>query len=141
MKKIVGYVLIILFISTASIYAQEPRVSLNEIVAKMKTDLNLTDDQVEAVKPIVKESLIKRQAFLQSLEGQTIINKIMVKATLHKLRKEENEELSKVLTKEQMQKRIEKQNVKDSLNQDQTFTDRDQEEGITLNPHGGSFQF
>ena len=84
-KRVVG-VLIILFFLTVSAYAKQKQaavqqqLSADDIVAKMKTQLELTDQQVDEVKPIIKNYLAKEK----------------------QLKLEEKKQLSKVLTGQQL---------------------------------------
>jgi len=81
----VGVLIIFLFLAV-SVHAkqkqEQPKQQLttDNIVAKMKTQLELTDQQVEEVKPIIEDYLAQEQA----------------------LKFEEKKQLSKVLTGEQM---------------------------------------
>jgi regulator of replication initiation timing len=84
-KKQVIVVLIASFFLGASAYAkqkQEPQqqLSADDIVAKMKTQLGLTDKQLDGVKPIIEDYLAQEK----------------------KLKLEEKKQLSKVLTGGQM---------------------------------------
>jgi len=139
-NKILG-LLVILLCSSISICAKEKPSNADDVITKMKIELNLTDEQALLIKPIIEESILKRQKFMHSTEAEPITNKALVKSTLLKFRKEENQELSKVLTQQQMDKRIEKQNLRDSLNRDQIFTTENQDEGVVMTPQGGSMQF
>ncbi len=84
MKKIFGVLIISLFLAAVSAYAkQQPStkpLTVDDIVAKMKIQLELTDKQVAAVKPIIKDHLAKEK----------------------QLKLEEERQLRKVLTGEQM---------------------------------------
>ena len=84
MKKIFG-VLIIFFFLVVSVYAKQKQppqhlLSADDIVAKMKTQLELTDKQVVEVKPIIENYLAKEK----------------------QLKLEEKKQLSKVLTGQQL---------------------------------------
>ena len=83
MKKILG-VLIIFFFLVVSAYAKPqppPKpITVDDIVAKMKIQLELTDKQVGEVKPIIADYLAKEK----------------------KLKLEEKRQLSRVLTGEQL---------------------------------------
>ena len=137
--QLMGSIVMAFVVLTASAYAKEG-YSVNDVAAKMQRELHLTDPQVEAVKPIIKADLAKRQAFFESLEAEAVVNKSSVRTTLLKFKEEENQQLSQVLTKEQMKQLIEKQHLRESLNKDQV----DFSEGLngpSLTPQGGSMQF
>ena len=84
MKRIFGVLIIFLFL-VVSAYAKpkqpsQQQLSADDIVAKMKVQLELTDKQVGEVKPIVENYLVKEK----------------------QLKLEEKKQLSRVLTKDQL---------------------------------------
>ena len=79
-KRIWGLCLAVFFVLSFSSFAQADTSSVDDIVAKMKTQLELTDKQVDEVKPIIENYLVKEQ----------------------QLKLEEKKQLSKVLTGQQM---------------------------------------
>ncbi len=101
-NKIIAGVLVTLFFLPVYVYAQEGEQSVDAIMAKMKTELNLTKAQVDAVKPIIEENIAKRQAVIQTIKEQNITDKNMVRDRLEELKEEENQKLSQVLNKDQM---------------------------------------
>ena len=107
----------------------------------MKTELSLTDKQTLDIRPIIKITMKKRQAYLKSIEGDAIINKVALRSAMKKIRSEENEALSKILSPDQMKMRIDKQRLKERLNQDQDNYTPSSDEGTTMSPAGPSFQF
>src|SRR5690242_9961453 len=107
--KAVTGILVVFFIGVASVDAKEGHISLNDIINKMKKELNLTDEQVDAIKPIVKESVQKREALWNDSESQAVFNKSNFRTEMNKLKEEENKKLSKILSEDQMKKLIEKQ--------------------------------
>ena len=84
-KRVVG-VLIILFFLAVSAYAKQKQappqqqLSVDDIIAKMKIQLELTDKQADEVKPIIENYLAKEK----------------------QLKLEEKKQLSKVLTDQQL---------------------------------------
>jgi len=84
-NKIMTGSLIIFFCLMAFAYAKpkveaHKQITVDDIVAKMKVQLELTDQQVQGVRPIVENYLVKEQ----------------------QLRLEEKKQLSKVLTSQQL---------------------------------------
>jgi len=84
-NKIMTGVLIIFFFLMAFAYAKpkvesHKQVTVDDIVAKMKVQLELTDQQLKDVRPIVENYLVKER----------------------QLRLEEKKQLSKVLTSQQL---------------------------------------
>ncbi len=134
-----GGILFLMMIT--SVFAKGASTTIDDIISKMKIELNLTDNQVIAIKPIVKKSVLKRQELLASLEGESIVNKKSVKIAMRKIRDEENQQLSQILNQEQMDKRIQKQHVRESLNKDQIDFSETLSEATALTPQGGSLQF
>jgi hypothetical protein len=118
-SKIIWYVLVILFFLAVSTYAQET-VSVNDIVAKMKKELNLTQQQADAVKPIIEENMAKREELRQSVQDQTmIVDRATIQSKIGQLDQDENQKLSQILTQAQMNKWVQKQKLKNAFNQDQ----------------------
>lgn len=72
-------------------------LSADTIVSKMQTKLNLTPEQATAVKPIVEETMAKRQ----EIRGAGGDKREMFKQ-MKQLKEEEEKKLSGVLTPEQM---------------------------------------
>jgi Spy/CpxP family protein refolding chaperone len=133
-------VFVSLFVVATMVNAAEV-TTLNGLIAKMTKELNLTPEQVEHVRPIVKDNVLKRQAFFDEQEGQPVLNNEKFKAMSRKLRKEMDQQLAKVLTPEQMNKLIAKQNIRESLNKDLVDFSEGLNTGVSLSPQGGSFQF
>ena len=84
-NKITTGILIVFFLLIVSAYAKpkeqsHKQLTVDDIVAKMKLQLELTDQQVEGVKPIIENYLAKEQ----------------------QLRLEEKKQLAKVLTSQQL---------------------------------------
>jgi len=81
MKKIF---LIIFFFLAASVYAkqQQPQhqLSADDIVAKMKIQLELTDKQVDKVKPIIENYLAKEKQL--KLEKKRQLGKVLTGAQM-----------------------------------------------------------
>ncbi|HBG60652.1 MAG: hypothetical protein A2243_04390 [Omnitrophica WOR_2 bacterium RIFOXYA2_FULL_38_17] len=93
--KITGFVLIALFLLTVSVYAQEwPSVEV--IVEKIQEEMNLTKEQFDKVKLIIKENMAKRKEITPQLaKGLTQAQSASLDAHLYT-------KLSKVLTRKQM---------------------------------------
>jgi hypothetical protein len=108
-------------------------------VNKMKKELNLTDSQADAISPIIKNYLIKRQAILQEVAGEGVVDHVAVKSTLKGLKESEYQGLSKVLSEDQMKKWIDKENLMAILNPDGTESTVDDEP--TLGANGANFKF
>lgn len=140
-NKIALCVLSIFFVLAGSAQAKDEQpLTAEDIVAKMTTELNLTQEQAKDVTPIVAETMRKRRAFLETVEGEFTTDKEMIKFKMRKFQKEENEKLSEILSEEQMQKLREKQRLRNSLNKDEI----DYSEGVGsagFNPSGASVQF
>ncbi|GEM_PF-3155987 len=140
-NKIIALLLVSFFVLAGTAYAKEQQpLTAEDVVAKMTTELNLTDEQVKAVAPIVRESILKRRAFLESVEGEFVTDKENIKLKMAKFQREENQKLSEILSEEQMQKLKEKQRLRRSLNKD----DIDYAEGVGgtgFSTAGASMQF
>ncbi len=84
-NKIIILILILSSFFAASAYAKpkpqtEKKIGIDNIIAKMKTQLELTDKQIEEVKPIIADFLAKEK----------------------QLQLDEKKQLSKVLTDQQL---------------------------------------
>ena len=118
-KRIVVVILLIFFILAGSAYAKDGQpLAAEDIVAKMTTELNLTNEQAKAVTPIVEKFMRKRQAYLESREGEFVTDQESIKLKMRKFQREENQELSEIFSEEQMQKLKEKERLKNGLNKD-----------------------
>ena len=116
-KIIAAYILISFFFLAILIYAQEEQ-NTDEVLAKMKIKLSLTQVQAAAVKPIIEEYADKYQHITQN-SGQLFTNKRSINIRIEQLRIEENEKLSQILTPDQMKKWDQRESVKGFLNQDE----------------------
>ncbi|MDE1920487.1 MAG: hypothetical protein KGJ09_01835 [Candidatus Omnitrophica bacterium] len=124
----------------ASAQAKEMQSAVDYNVNKMKTVLQLTKAQVQAVYPIVQDYLVKREAVLQQVAGGGLLEHGAVKSAIQKLKEEENKRLSLVLSREQMKKWINRENILASLNPDGNG-DSDVDDGPSFTPEGASFKF
>jgi hypothetical protein len=91
-----------LFLAASPAFAQDlsPVPSVEEVIGKMKEKLELTQDQVSAVTPIIEKYTSKFQDLKQSMgENKDLEN---LSAQMKKLLKDEGQELSQFLSLEQM---------------------------------------
>lgn len=96
-EKIIALVLIASFSLLLSASAQE-WPSAENIVAKIKTELNLTEEQFDKVKLIIEENMAERKAIMPQLEkGLTQAQSQPLDAQLYT-------KLTEVLTRTQMAK-------------------------------------
>ncbi len=119
-KAIIGYLLVILFFLGISAYAQDEKPATDDILARMKAELNLTQAQADAVKPIIEEYTAKRHQIRESLKEQGVTDKNIILSRMEQLREEESQKLTHVLTPDQMKQWNKKQKLSDFLNKDQT---------------------
>ncbi len=140
-RQCLACVLFLFLVLSAFVFAQdeEAQSTVDYKVNKMKTALNLTDSQANAIRPIIKDYLIRREAFLQEVAGQGIIHHVAVKSTLKGLKEGEYQKLSKILSEDQMKKWINKENVMAALNPDSVESTVD--EGASLTATGANFKF
>lgn len=140
-RKCLAFVLFLFLVLNASVYAQDEdfQSSLDYRIDKMQTELNLTDAQADAVRPVIKDYLVKREAVLEDIAGQGIVDHVSVKSTLKVLKELEYQKLSKILSEEQMKKWINKENLMATLNPDSVESTVD--DGPTLSASGANFKF
>ena len=118
--------------------SEEQPLSADDIIAKMKTQIGLTKEQVYTLKPIIENNIIKRQQLMQDLKDKGIADKGIIKNTMEEVGKEENQKLSQILTRDQMDKWISYQNYQKMLNQDRANNTQDQmDQGHRHGRHGG----
>ena len=120
--------------------AEEEGKSVDYTVVRMKSRLNLTQQQVAVVKPIVQEYMDRCQDLAQSPENTLMPDKRRIRSQEKQLKEEENEKLCRVLTPDQMNKWEQDESIKDFLNQDQmNDTDRTPQRSGKHLGLGGSF--
>lgn len=100
MKMIYG-LLMALFCGILPLYAQDQPPNADDIVVKMQSKLNLTQDQVTAITPIVEKYMAKHQELRQNMEDGTA-DKDSMRSQMKQLRASENQELSQFLSSDQM---------------------------------------
>lgn len=100
--------LMVLFFVTIPVYAQDQSSSddrqppsADDIVAKMQSKLNLTQDQVAAVTPIIEKYSSKRDELRQSMEDGTG-DRDSIRSQMKQLKADQNQELAQVLSATQM---------------------------------------
>jgi len=100
-KTMSGVFVALLFV-TMPVYAQgQGSKSTADVVAKLQSQLNLTPDQVTSVTPIIEKYISKRKEIQQSLKDGAL-DKGSMHAQLEQLREDENQELSQILSQDQM---------------------------------------
>ena len=93
--------LLVLSLAMAPAFAQEQPPSADDIVSKMQSKLNLTQDQVAAITPIFEKYASKRQELRQGVEDGTVDRSDM-RSQMKDLRESEKQELSQILSADQM---------------------------------------
>ena len=106
--KIFYAFLMVLFISTMPVFAQDQPSSgqhqppsTADIVTKMQSKLNLTQDQITAVTPIIEKYATKREDIRQSMQDGTA-DRDSLRSQMKQLKADEKQELSQVLSEEQL---------------------------------------
>jgi len=110
--------LTIFFVLSFSSYVRAQLDSVDDIVAKMKTELNLTTQQIDAVKPIIQGYMSARRQLIQSFRQQGLTDKDALKSQIDQLKSVERQKLSQVLSRSQMDKWLKKENFNAMLNPD-----------------------
>jgi len=107
MKTIYAFIMGLFFI-TIPVYAQDQPSggehqlpSAADIVAKMQSKLNLTQDQIAAVSPIIEKYTSKREVLRQSMLDGTA-DKDSMRSQMKQLKEDEKQELSQVLSADQL---------------------------------------
>ena len=86
---------------TMPVWAQDHPPSAEDMIAKMQSKLNLTQDQVTAITPIMEKYASKREELHQSMEDGTA-DRNSIHIQMKQLRKDEKQELSLILSAEQL---------------------------------------
>ena len=90
--KAMGGFLIVLFIVTALSFAED-QPSAYDIITQMKADLNLQEDQVTHITPIIEKYAIVWHDFFRSIDDGTI-NQSAIDAQEQQIKAAEAQELS-----------------------------------------------
>jgi len=88
-------------LSAMTVWAQDQPPSPDQIVSQMQSKLNLTSDQVTAVTPIIEKYSSKRDELRQSMEDGTA-DRDSMRTQMKQLKKDEAQELSQVLSADQL---------------------------------------
>ena len=118
-RRIWSLCLAIFFVLSFSSFARAQLDSVDDIVAKMTTELNLTPQQIDAVKPIIQGYMSARKQLIQSFRQQGLTDKDALKSQIDQLKSVERQKLSQVLSQSQMDKWLEKENFNAMLNPDE----------------------
>ena len=110
--------LAVFFVLSLSSFAQAELASVDDIVAKMKMELNLTPEQIDAVKQIIQGYMSARKQLLQSFRQQGLTDKDALKSQIDQLKSIERQKLSQVLSQSQLDKWLERENFNAMLNPD-----------------------
>ncbi len=107
MQKIGVYVLA-LVLGSWPVFAQDQGPgegqrppSAAEIMAQLESKLNLTQDQVNAIEPVIEKYAAKRQELRQSMDEGTADHD-NIRGQMRRLRSDENKELGQFLSSDQM---------------------------------------
>jgi hypothetical protein len=100
--------LMILFFTATPLFAQDQSSgdehqppSAADIVAKMQSKLDLTQDQVTAIGPIIEKYTSKREDLRQSVQDGTV-DRDSIRSQMKQLKTDEIQELSQVLSADQV---------------------------------------
>lgn len=74
--------------------------SPDDVVARMQAQLNLTNQQVTAVKPVIEDYMAKRRQAIQNMRQTG--DRDGMRTQMRRLRAEELQQLSQILTADQM---------------------------------------
>ena len=130
-----------LVVLSLSVFGQDEDLqsTVDYKVNKMKTELKLTYDQANAIKPILKDYMIKHSSLLKDVAGQGIVDHVSVKGSLKALKDSEYQQLSKILSEDQMKKWINKENLRATFNPEGGESSFD--DGPTVGMNGANLKF
>jgi hypothetical protein len=99
--RVIGGFLMVLFFTAMPVFAQEQPPSADDIVSKMQSKLNLTQDQVTAITPIIEKYTSQREQLRQSAEDGTA-DRDSMRSQMKQLKEDEKQDLSQVLSADQL---------------------------------------
>lgn len=111
----------VVLLSSSIFTCAEDGLNTDNIVAKMQLELNLTQAQADSIRPIIEKYALKRQELRQDLKAHMVTDGSVILAKMENLREEENQELSKILTSQQLSKWNNKQKRNNLLNRDRVI--------------------
>jgi len=131
MKKLIAFsIFAALLLSAFPVFAQEDdSPDEDSVFTDMQTQLNLTPQQCAAVRPILEKYSAKRRQVKKNLYYQGVNDSSATVSALEGVRQEEEGELRRILTPEQLEKWNNKQKVSNFLNKDNTGDNRWQSKG------------
>ena len=77
--------------------------TIDDMIQKMTTDLKLTQEQAVALKPIIEQTMAKRKELMATLKQQGA-DKDTIRTQMEQLNQERDQQLSKILSQDQMDK-------------------------------------
>jgi hypothetical protein len=110
--------LAVFFVLSFFSFARAQFDSVGDLVSKMTTELNLTPQQIDTIKPIIQGYISARKQLIQSFRQQGLTDKDALKSQIDRLKGVERQKLSQVLSQSQMDKWLEKENFNAMLNPD-----------------------
>ena len=119
--KILISIFVLLFIlgGILSATAEEQQSSgVDKIIAKMTTELNLTQEQAAAIKSILEEYRAKSEELSKYLDDEWDTDEAAKKDAMDKLHQEEDQKINQVLTQEQIDKFAQNEDIRQRLNHD-----------------------
>jgi len=111
---------VVVFFLAVFAYAQVDEASPEDIFARMKAELNLTQTQIDSIKSIIEEYSAKLEQLKQSLKEEGVFYDSATSNQIKRLKEEENQKLIQVLTPDQAEKWKNKQRLRNFFNNDQT---------------------
>jgi hypothetical protein len=94
--------MIILISGAVSVYSHEGPMTIDEQIVRMKSDLNLTDAQALAIKPIMQEVMAKYRTLMSGRNDRQSMEESF--PAQQALRDEENAKFSKIFTADQLKR-------------------------------------
>ena len=101
MKVMYSLLMVFLFVAMPVLAQGQESKAATDFVTKLQPRLNLTEDQMTAITPIIKKYMSKRKELQQSAQDGTI-DRSTVHAQMGQLREDQNQELYQILSINQM---------------------------------------
>ena len=100
--KFFSKILMVVFFLISFVYAR-PRMSADDMLEKMKSNLSLTQEQYDQIKPIMEEYISKRSEVMENLRSE-VKDRSEIRNEMEALNKDRDEQLSIILDADQMNK-------------------------------------
>jgi hypothetical protein len=98
-------------------------LTVNDVVQRMKLNLNLTQEQADAAKPIIEKNMTNREELVAALQ-QPGADRNTIRKQIEQSNQEQNQRLSKIFDQGQMDKLM-------AMENEGRFRDKERQSGVS----------